>query len=143
MRYLGGAGKNDATPGGTLDQLSSRLVAAATRVQSPLALAGLIMIVLYAISSQILRLDIFTNVGGAGTLQIVDGLLQKLFVLAIVSLCLATVTYMVTVFLRHRLPAKTSSLELIDARLDTGSSNYESENEKDREVIRRVGDDGK
>ncbi|WP_457825636.1 hypothetical protein, partial [Staphylococcus aureus] len=76
-------------------------------------------------------------------LQIVDGLLQKLFVLAIVSLCLATVTYMVTVFLRHRLPAKTSSLELIDARLDTGSSNYESENEKDREVIRRVGDDGK
>jgi hypothetical protein len=124
-----------------MDQLSSRLVAAATRVQSPLALAGLIMIVLYAISSQVLRLDIFANVGGAGTVQIIDGLLQKLFVLAIVSLCFAFFSYIATVLLRHRLPLKASNLEIIDARLDAGSSDYASLDEKDRSVIRRGGDE--
>lgn len=125
-----------------MDHLSPRLVAAATRVQTPLALAGLIMIVVYAISSQVLRLNIFTNVGSAGTLQIIDGLLQKLFVLAIVSLCFAFFSYMVTAFLRHRLPPKTSNLELIDARLDAESSHYSSSEENGHSVIRRT-EDGK
>jgi hypothetical protein len=120
-----------------LDQLATRLVVAATRVQTPLALAGLIMIVLYAISSQMLHLDIFTNVGGSGTIQILDGLLQKIFILAIVSLFFAFVSYIASLYLRHRLAPKTSNLELIDARLDADSSKYTTATEEDRPNIIR------
>jgi hypothetical protein len=121
-----------------LEQLTTRLVAIATRVQTPLALAGLIVIVLYAIFSQILRLDIFANVGGNGTLQLVSDVLQKLFILAIVSLCLGVASYLLGLYLRSRLPEKASNLTLIDERLDTDSSDYvDTEPGTSSNIIRR------
>jgi hypothetical protein len=126
-----------------LEQLTARLAAIASRVQTPLALAGIIMVVLYAISSQILRLDIFSNIGGPGTLQLLDGLLQKLFVLAILSLVFAAIAYVAGLYVRHRPAPRKSNLELIDARLDDSSSNYKSRpNPKGRPIIRsrKVGD---
>jgi hypothetical protein len=95
------------------------------------------MIVLYAVARQVLQMNIFANVGGSGTLQIVDGLLQKTFVLAITALCLAVLAYVANLFVRHRLPSKKSRVELIDATLDRSSSEYKSIQEDGHSKIRR------
>jgi len=119
-----------------MDQLLSRLLDAVPKIRTPLVLAGVVMLVLYAILSQILHLDIFANVGSSGTIQLIGGLIQKLFILAITSLVLGVLSYLATLYFRHR--SKRSKLELIDSRLDPDSSNYVvAEKKNSSDVIRR------
>jgi hypothetical protein len=121
-----------------MDGFSPRLAALATRIQTPLGLAGLALIVLYALVSQVLKLDIFDKVGGSGTLQIMNNLLDKLFYLAVSSLVLAGLTYIANLYFHTRPPARRSKLELIDARLDENSSEYVNGDQVGhRRVIRR------
>lgn len=116
----------------------TRLSSIAIRAKTPLGLAGIVMGVFYALVSQVLRLDIFENLGSAGTTQVINGLLDKLFYLAIASLVLAACAYCLGLYLRSHPPRRRSSLELITAGLDEKESEYTAaKNAAGRSVIRR------
>jgi hypothetical protein len=107
-----------------VDALTTRLAAIATRIQTPLGIAGLALVILYAIGRQILQMKIFDNLGASNTFLVVEGLLQKLFYLALISLFLGVATYIANIYLQSRLPRRRSKLELINAELDKTSSDY-------------------
>jgi hypothetical protein len=114
-----------------MNPLSLRIASVATRIQTPLALAGFALFVLYGLATQVLKLNVFSNIGGANTMLLLNGLLNKLFILALTSLAFAAVAFLANTYLRAR-GLKSSHLELVDARLDAQSSDY----------VQRVSDDG-
>jgi hypothetical protein len=116
----------------------ARLSAVALRVRTPLGLAGIVMVTLYAIVSQILKLDIFDRVGAGGTSELIGGLLDKLFYLAMTSLLLGVAAYMLSIYFKWKPPNRKSRLDLVSAHLDTKEGGYiEDKAAEGRTVIRR------
>lgn len=112
-----------------MEKWISRLVAVGTKIQTPLGLAGAVVVVLYATLSQILKLDIFSNIGSDGTFAFLSTLLNYLFYLAILSIILAVFSYVLALWMRLRPPPRLSNLELIHGGLDRGSSDYVTDDE--------------
>jgi hypothetical protein len=67
------------------------------RVRTPLTLAGLVVIVLYALYKQILGMDIFAKVGEDQTFILVNHVLLYLFILAVIAVVLGAVGYLFSV----------------------------------------------
>lgn len=67
------------------------------RVRTPLALAGLVVVVLYALYRQILGMDIFTRIGSGETFVLVDRVLLYLFILAVFAVALGAVGYILSI----------------------------------------------
>ena len=68
--------------------LPSRIDAIGGRIRTPLVLAGLVVLVLYALYRQILSLAIFTTLSQEGTFRVVDLLIRVLFWLALLAIVL-------------------------------------------------------
>lgn len=79
---------NIAKIGGVLD-----------RVKTPLTLGGLVVIVLYAIYSQILNLKIFPQLPAASAFIIVQDIIRYLFWLALLAVVLGVGSYLMLHFI--------------------------------------------
>lgn len=113
-----------------------KLAGLASRVRTPLALSGVVTVVLYAIYKQVLSLGVFANIGATPTFQLLQDVLDKLFWLALVAIVLGVASYLVTVVLSHRMSSHSSELELIDASLDLSDSPYEETTKGETKIIR-------
>jgi len=67
------------------------------RLRTPLALAGLVVLVLYGIYKQILEMDVFTRVGENETFVLLGNVFFYLFVLAIFSVILGGLGYFLSI----------------------------------------------
>ena len=63
------------------------------RVRTPLALAGLMVVLLYALYSQILKMDVFSKVSSRSTFVLIDRILLYVFILAILAVVLGGFGY--------------------------------------------------
>lgn len=86
----------------------ARLAAVVGAIRTPLALAGLIAIVLYVIYQQVLALPVFENIGANPTFLLLQNVIDKLFWLAIVALVLGVGSYIFIAAL-HRIDSKRTS----------------------------------
>jgi hypothetical protein len=118
----------------------------ANKVKTPLSLAGITIIVLYAIYRQILSLDIFENIGQDSTFILLQNILDKLFWLALISILLGVFSYLVTIILNRKLRSHSSRVTLIDASLDPKDSPYVQIEEEGKKKIKpkkfNKGEDG-
>ena len=64
------------------------LLSVASKVGTPLALSGIIIIVLYALYKQVLALKLFAPIGAGPTSRLLQNVLNKLFWLALIALIL-------------------------------------------------------
>lgn len=72
------------------------------RVRTPLALAGLVIVILYALYKQILEMDIFTEVGSDATFILIDRILTYLFILAVIAVILGGLGYILSIRSKKR-----------------------------------------
>lgn len=100
------------------------LIKMALKVKTPLALAGLVIVIFYAIYREILSLNIFGNIGDNSTFLIVEDMIDKVFWLAMVALVLGTIGFLFTFAIEHKNKPVSSNVSLIDASLDTQDSPY-------------------
>ncbi len=114
------------------------LVNIAVKVRTPLALAGLTIVLLYAIYKEVLSLNVFEKIGGNATFILLQNILDKVFWLALVALVLGVVSYLITVLLGYKSQSRASNVRLIDASLDPHDSPYEQTIEGGRKKIRYI-----
>jgi hypothetical protein len=100
------------------------LVGLASRIRTPLTLAGLVVVVLYVLYRQILGLGIFAQVGESSTVTLLSSIIDKVFWLALIALVLGVACYVLTLFLKRRAEKSRSSVQLVDARVDSGATAY-------------------
>lgn len=113
---------------------SERLVTAAAKVKLPLSLAGVVVVVLYAIYRQMLALGVFENIGGAATSNLLNAIVDRLFWLALVAVVLGIASYVVTHVFSHA--RRKSSVRLVDARHDESLSEYRDASDGTKAVSR-------
>ena len=68
------------------------LLKLALKIRTPLALAGLVIIIFYAIYKEVLSLNIFANVGGNSTFLIIENIIDKVFWLTVLALVLGVIS---------------------------------------------------
>ena len=112
------------------------LVGLVVKIRTPLTLAGVVVIILYAIYSQVLSLKVFENVGANATFVLLQNILDRLFWLALIAIILGVLSYLMTFALNRKVPPRSSDVSLIDASLDPHDSPYEQSSENGRKTIR-------
>jgi hypothetical protein len=114
-----------------MEEKITKLARIAVTIKTPMALSGLVMIVLYTLYRQVLNLNVFSNIGGSHTFVVIQSVLDKLFWLALVALVLGVASYITTAIMRNRDGRLTSNVKLLDASLDPTRSPYEQTTEQD------------
>jgi hypothetical protein len=79
-------------------EIMDKLVAALDKVKTPLTLGGLVVIVLYGLYSQVLKLNIFGQLPAGSTFIIIRDIIGYLFWLAILAVVLGVVSYLAVHF---------------------------------------------
>src|SRR5713101_6238226 len=115
------------------------LLKLALKIRTPLALAGFVIIIFYAIYKEVLSLNIFANVGGNSTFLIIENIIDKVFWLAVLALVLGVISYLFTYLLSYKSKSLSSNVSLIDASLDRHSSAYQQYAEDGIKKIRYKG----
>lgn len=80
--------------------MEEQLFNIATKIGTPLSIAALIIIALYLLYKAVLKLPIFVQLTGDKTFTIVDSIIKKLFILALIALVLGVGAYMYSQYLR-------------------------------------------
>ncbi len=65
-----------------------KLFGVAEKVKTPLALSGMVIVVLYLIFNKVLSLNVFANIGESNTFILLQSVLSKVFWIAIVAIVL-------------------------------------------------------
>jgi len=118
------------------------LLKLALKIRTPLALAGLVIIIFYAIYKEVLSLNIFSNVGANSTFLIIENIIDKVFWLAVLALVLGVISYLFTYLLSYKSKSLSSNVSLIDASLDRRRSPYQQHTEDGIIKIRHKGQQG-
>lgn len=79
--------------------MEGQLFNIAAKIGTPLSIAAIIVIALYLLYKAILRLPIFAQLTGDKTFIIVDSIIKKIFILALVALMLGVCAYMYSQYL--------------------------------------------
>jgi len=80
----------------------SKLFKIVEKVKTPLSITGLSLMVMYLIIEKVLELDIYDNVGSENTFKIISKVINYVFVVAIVSLILGVLAYILSKFKKKR-----------------------------------------
>ena len=115
------------------------LLKLALKIRTPLALAGLVIVIFYAIYKEVLSLNIFANVGGNSTFLIIENIIDKVFWLAMIALVLGVISYLFTYLLSYKNKSLSSNVSLIDASLDQHNSLYQEYTDNGIKKIRYKG----
>lgn len=100
------------------------LSATIPRVKTPLSLAALMLVILYALVNQILSLKIFSGIDSQSTYQLLSRVLDILLYLGMTCVVLAAGCYMFGPALNRReLSKRRSRVELIDIEVDHPAKN--------------------
>jgi hypothetical protein len=102
--------------------MKEKLFAIASTVRTPLTLGGLIVIVFYFLYEKVLSLNIFSQMDASGTRAVVELVLNRVFVLALVITVLGIVSYLITYFFKPATRRLESDVHLIDATLTQGKT---------------------
>ena len=86
-----------------------RLFEIASKVSTPLALGGIVVVVLFLIYRAILRLKIFTKVTKTDTFKLINSLIIYLFILAVVAVVLAAISYVLVHYIQNVSPTTIES----------------------------------
>jgi hypothetical protein len=110
------------------------------RVRTPLSLAGIAILVLYALYRQILNLQIFSELSSDDTLLVVDSILEKVFWLALVVTILGVLSYLIAPLIKRRAERLQSSADLVDLSLDPylKIDSRDSKNKKDAKSLNSI-----
>ena len=100
-----------------MDDIARWLSAVVPKVKTPLTLAALMLVILYAVISQLLRMNVFSTVDGASTYRLLARVLDIMLYLGMTCVILATACYVLNSSLQRR-SRKRSSVELIDASIE-------------------------
>lgn len=92
------------------------IIRIAAGVNTPIALAGLFAAILFLVTRIILSLDIFANVGKAGTIKIILWIITGLFILSLVTAVLGFAGYII----------KTKYPTLLETYIDVGTGEDQS-----------------
>jgi len=115
------------------------LMNVAVKVRTPLALAGLTIVVLYGIYKEVLSLNVFEKIGANATFILLQDILDKLFWLALLALVLGVASYLVTSLVGRKSQSHFSNVTLVDASLDSHDNPYTQTIEGGRKKIRYKG----
>lgn len=108
----------------------------ATKIKTPLSIAGLVVITLYLIVRQILNLNVFSNVGQDKSYLLLSKILDKIFLLALIALVLGIFSYLFTLIVKKKMQKK-SDIRILDASNDENLSDYkEISNAKGKKIIK-------
>lgn len=125
------------------DSALGRIAGVASRVRTPLGLAGLTVVVLYALYRQVLGLQVFENVGSQSTAQLLNAVIDRVFLVAILATLIAGLAYLIPIVrTRPEAQVRSSHIELIDASLDASENAYEESIENGIRTIRPRAKDG-
>lgn len=97
-----------------MDNWLSRLARIAAGVRTPLGLAGLVLVLAFALVRAVLALNVFSNIGGANTYRLLNNLLVGLFIMAMFSLVLAATGYLADRLIKQK-DSRRSKVRLVDA----------------------------
>jgi len=75
--------------------METNLIKIARRISTPISLASAIIMVLYLLYRIVLGLDIFTHLEETNTFLLLNSIVDKVFILAIVGLVLGIVSYLI------------------------------------------------
>jgi hypothetical protein len=101
--------------------MTEGLVAAVSKAKTPMALASLMLVVLYFLLSQIVGLDLFTRINADQTSTFFMAILNALFYLAMVSIVLSIVVFALPTVLRQKKSKVRIVSEAIVEPRSTGS----------------------
>ena len=106
----------------------SAVAGAATRIRTPLGLAGLISVLLYATYRQVLSLPVFSMMDLEPTFLLLTFIVDRVFLIALIAILIAGVGYILPIVipLQRR---RSSNVVLLDASLDEADSNYKQTND--------------
>ena len=90
----------------------AKLIAIANKAKTPLALAGGVIAVLYLIYRQVLTLGIFSKLESRPTFVLIQGLVDRLFWLALVALVLGVASYLAVALLKNRADQEPDFVDL-------------------------------
>jgi hypothetical protein len=96
----------------------TELFAIASRISTPIALAGLVVMVLYAVIRQMLRSGIFPPLNQSAGGRAVNEILKGLFILSVVAMVLGFAGYIVSLFA----PPRTSNLATAEELAQTNAT---------------------
>jgi hypothetical protein len=108
----------------------------AEKVKTPLALSGLVIVVLYLIFQKVLSLNVFSDIGSSNTFVLLQNILSMIFWLAVLAMVLGVGSYILSLVLKHKIDARSSNLQLINAGFDPRDSPYEEVTEDGKKIIR-------
>jgi len=94
----------------------NKLATIFTKIRTPLSLAGLVILVLYAVYRQILSLKIFPTLSETSASVLLNSLVTGLFWLALVAIVLGVVSHFLSVFFKVKL-ARQGNMVLVDQQL--------------------------
>ncbi len=113
--------------------MEEKLLGIAARVAKPLALASVIVIVLYLIYRQIIDLPIYSQLSEENTSELLASIVNSIFILALVGLVLGVASYLYSSLLASRRPQPKPNLVLKDASEDREfSPSHSKEHQDDR-----------
>jgi len=93
----------------------NKLATIFTKIRTPLSLAGLVILVLYAVYRQILSLKIFPTLSETSASVLLNGLVTGLFWLALVAIVLGVVSHFLSVFFKPNWQGKETWSWLINS----------------------------
>ena len=92
--------------------MEEKLFSIASKVTKPISLASIIVIVLYIIYKAILGLEVFNTLSEDSSFNLLDGIVNKIFILALVALLLGTLSFLFTQTLKNRTSAISPSITI-------------------------------
>jgi len=102
-----------------MDAIVKWLSATIPRVKTPLSLAALMLVILYALISQVLKMQVFSGIDGQSTYRLLSRVLDIMLYLGMTCVILAGACYIVVAMLQRRDSARRrSAVELVDMFVD-------------------------
>jgi hypothetical protein len=98
--------------------MDPKLVETLAKVGRPLSLASLIVVVLYLLYKTILGLPVFERLSEGSTFHLLTGIVDRVFLLALVGLVLGVVSYLYSTYLNRANRPLRHGVELVDQRID-------------------------
>lgn len=94
----------------------NKLFQVATKIGTPLSLASLIVVILYLIYRTALELPIFSNLTESSTFTLLNSIVNKVFILALIALVLGVISYLYSQYLHkfYSVSKKRSDVKLVD-----------------------------
>lgn len=101
-----------------MGDLLGKFASVLDKVKTPLSLAGLTVLVLYGLYSQVLGLEIFSQLDQTRTSEVLDSIVRGVFILALVAMVLGVSSYLLAPILHRRARTLESKLRIVDLRED-------------------------